>query len=100
MTIILAFSLLAVVESVHSAPDAGVTVFGPTVAPNFKRLEGQRKYKHITAGAVLNINLSHHFQPPYSVLCATPLHVIGERNAQVISSNQSMHNQVYKSKEY
>ena len=44
MTITLVFPLLAVVESVYSAPDAGVTVFGPTVAPNFKRLEGKREF--------------------------------------------------------
>ena len=43
MTLANAFAILVVVESVHSAIDTGVTVFGTTVAPNFKRLEGRRE---------------------------------------------------------
>ena len=33
--------LLVMVKSALSAIDAGVTVFGTTVAPNFKRQEGR-----------------------------------------------------------
>lgn len=38
-------NLLVVVQSVHSAVDAGVTVFGTTVATNFNRLEGRGKIR-------------------------------------------------------
>ena len=43
------FAILFVVESVHSAIDTGVTVFGTTVGPNFKRLEGRRELYNIGA---------------------------------------------------
>ena len=36
--------LLVMVKSALSAIDAGVTVFGTTVAPNFKRQEGRGKF--------------------------------------------------------
>ena len=40
--------ILVVVKSAHSAIDAGVTVFGTTEAPNFKRPEGRRKFRFDT----------------------------------------------------
>ena len=43
MALARAFAVLAVVQIVHAAIDTGVTVFGTTVAPNFKRLEGRRE---------------------------------------------------------
>ena len=38
-------NLLVVVQNVHSAVDAGVIVFGTTVAPNFNRLEGRGRFR-------------------------------------------------------
>ena len=38
-------NLLVVVQNVHSAVDAGVIVFGITVAPNFNRLEGRGRFR-------------------------------------------------------
>ena len=43
MTLARAFAILVVAQSVHAAIDTGVIVFGTTVAPNFKRLEGRRE---------------------------------------------------------
>ena len=37
-------ALLFAVKHVHSAIDAGVTVYGSTVAPNFQRQEGRREW--------------------------------------------------------
>ena len=44
MALKFAIILLIMVKGAHSAIDAGVTVFGTTVAPNFKRPEGRGKF--------------------------------------------------------
>ena len=87
--------ILVVVKSAHSAIDAGVTVFGTTEAPNFKRPEGRRKFRVDTHPYERECDfLSNYFQPPSHVPQVIPLHAKGERNAQVTCSNRTMPNQV------
>ena len=44
MALKFAIIILIMVKGAHFAIDAGVTVFGTTVAPNFKRPEGRGKF--------------------------------------------------------
>ena len=76
------------VKGAHSAIDAGVTVFGTTVAPNFKRQEGRGKLI-VDILQCLGLDKQIRFQPESHVPLAIPIHVNGERNAQVKCSNRT-----------